>query len=180
MQVDFIPIQIIAAIMPIGYAVMAGRFIKGVPKKGGGKTIAGIGIIVGTFFAIGPIVNSLYMFIFNMPMFVDTLQFFYFDVMRIIGIPVIILLIFSTFSGTPLFVVLGGIAFMLFARLNAPLEIIANEGYTMLTGKTLPAIPLFTLTGFFLSESNAGKRFVQLFQSFSVGFPAGSPLWRYS
>jgi C4-dicarboxylate transporter, DctM subunit len=173
MRVGFIPVQIIAAIMPVGYAVMAGRFVKNVPKGGGGKLAAGLGLLAGTFFAIGPITNSLYMFIFNMPMFVDSLQFFYFDVMRIIGIPVIILLIAATFSGTPLFVVLGGIAFMLFARISAPLEIIANEGYTMLTGKTLPAIPLFTITGFFLSESNAGKRFVNLFQSFFGWLPGG-------
>jgi len=173
MRVGFIPVQIVAAIMPVGYAVMAGRFIKNVPKEGGGKLAAGFGILVGTFFAIGPITNLLYMFIFNMPVFVDSLQFFYFDVMRIIGIPVIILLIAATFSGTPLFVVLGGIAFILFARINAPLEIIANEGYTMLTGKTLPAIPLFTITGFFLSESNAGKRFVNLFQSFFGWLPGG-------
>ncbi len=173
MQVGFIPIQIVGAIMPIGYAVMAGRFIKGISADHGGKIIAGIGVILGTFFSLGPIINFLYVFIFNMPMFVDSLQFIYFDIMRIIGIPVIIILIISTFSGSPLFVVLGGIGFMLFARLNAPLEIIANEGYTMLTGKTLPAIPLFTLTGFFLSESKAGERFVALFQSFFGWLPGG-------
>lgn len=173
MRVGLIPIQLVAVIMPIGYAVMAGRFIRHTPAGGGKKLAAGLGILFGTFFSLGAIINFLFFFFFNLPMFFDTLLMFYQTVMQHIAIPAIIVLLVSMVSGTPLFIVLGGVAFMLFARLSAPVEIIANESYTMLIGKSLPAIPLFTLTGFFLSESNAGKRFVRLFQSFFGWIPGG-------
>lgn len=173
MRVGLIPIQLVAAIMPIGYAVMAGRFIRHTPAGGGKKLVAALGILFGTFFSLGAIINFLFFFFFNLPMFFDTLLMFYQTVMQYMAIPAIIVLLVSMISGTPLFIVLGGVAFMLFARLAAPLEIIANESYTMLIGKSLPAIPLFTLTGFFLSESNAGKRFVRLFQSFFGWIPGG-------
>jgi tripartite ATP-independent transporter DctM subunit len=173
MRVGLIPIQIVVGIMPVGYAVMAGRFIRNTPSGGGKKLIAGLGILFGTFFSLASIINFLFFFFFNLPMFFDTLLMFSQTVMQYIAIPAIIVLVVSMISGTPLFVVLGGVAFMLFARQAAPLEIIANESYTMLIGKSLPAIPLFTLTGFFLSESNAGKRFVNLFQSFFGWLPGG-------
>jgi tripartite ATP-independent transporter DctM subunit len=53
------------------------------------------------------------------------------------------------------------------------LEVIPNEAYTMLTGPAIPAIPLFTLVGFILSESKAGERLVRLFRVFFGWMPGG-------
>jgi C4-dicarboxylate transporter, DctM subunit len=53
------------------------------------------------------------------------------------------------------------------------LEVLPNEAYELLTGSSVPAIPLFTLTGFILSESRAGERLVRLFQSFLGGLSGG-------
>jgi tripartite ATP-independent transporter DctM subunit len=51
--------------------------------------------------------------------------------------------------------------------------VIPSEAYGMLTGYSLPAIPLFTFTGFILSESQAGKRLVRLFKAFVGWLPGG-------
>ncbi len=87
--------------------------------------------------------------------------------------PLIVLLIVSAFFGTPLFVVLGGCAYLLFARQALPLEVVPNQAYSMLTGFSMAAIPLFTVTGFLLSESKAGERLIRLFKAFFSWFPGG-------
>jgi tripartite ATP-independent transporter DctM subunit len=109
----------------------------------------------------------------NLPPFFDTLMGFFYSVSGGIAVPLVILTIAAALSGTPIFIVLGGIAYLLFARSGSPLEVIANESYTMLISSSLPAIPLFTLTGFILSESNAGTRFIRLFKAFFGWMPGG-------
>jgi tripartite ATP-independent transporter DctM subunit len=61
----------------------------------------------------------------------------------------------------------------MFSRDWGSLEVIPNEAYNLLTGSSVPAIPLFTLTGFILSESKAGERLVRLFRSILGGLPGG-------
>jgi len=48
--------------------------------------------------------------------------------------------------------------------------------YSLLTSHSIPAIPLFTFTGFLLSESKAGERIVRLFKAFFSWFPGGLAL----
>ncbi|MFC2146904.1 TRAP transporter large permease, partial [Acidobacteriota bacterium] len=61
----------------------------------------------------------------------------------------------------------------LFARVGEPLEIIPNEAYSMLISHSIPAIPLFTVAGFLLSESKAGERLVRFFKAVFAWFPGG-------
>jgi tripartite ATP-independent transporter DctM subunit len=65
------------------------------------------------------------------------------------------------------------VAYLLFVRAGGALEVIPSEAYGMLTGYSLPAIPLFTFAGFILSESQAGKRLVRLFKAFVGWLPGG-------
>ena len=90
-----------------------------------------------------------------------------------IALPIIIILIITAFLGMPIFVVLGGIAYTLFVRSGGSLEVITNEAYTMLIGHSIPAIPLFTMAGFILSESKSGERLVHLFRSWFGWLPGG-------
>jgi tripartite ATP-independent transporter DctM subunit len=85
----------------------------------------------------------------------------------------IFVLIAAAFLGLPIFTVLGGIGFLLFAKSGQPLEIIPNQAYAVLTGGAIPAIPLFAAVGFFLSESKAGERLVRFFQAVFGWFPGG-------
>ena len=88
-------------------------------------------------------------------------------------VPVLILLIAAAGFGAPLFVVLGGFAIVFFSATGGSFEVIPNEAYSMLISPTMPAIPLFTLAGFVLSESESGKRLVRLFQAFFGWLPGG-------
>ena len=105
--------------------------------------------------------------------FFDSLVPVYNQVCAKLATPLIIILIVSAIFGVPIFIVLGGLAYLLFARTAQPLEVIANEAYSLLTSHSIPAIPLFTFTGFILSESKAGERLVKLFKAFFSWFPGG-------
>jgi tripartite ATP-independent transporter DctM subunit len=151
--------------MPLGFGVMSFRFIfqKGLSRTG--RIIAAVGLIGGVILAIPPIVNIIYTITFDLPLFVDgMIDFYYLAAGKIIWI-LFIVLVGGTLFGIPLFIVLGGVAYILFAANWGALEVITNEAYTMLTNPSIPAIPLFTLTGFLLSESKAGERFINLFRS---------------
>ncbi len=87
--------------------------------------------------------------------------------------PMALALIGAALLGLPIFTVLGGIGYLLFAKGGLPLEIIPNQAYTVLTGNAIPAIPLFAAVGFFLSESKAGERMVRFFQAVFGWFPGG-------
>jgi C4-dicarboxylate transporter DctM subunit len=172
-KIGIFPIWLVGLVMVIGYAVMAVRFITEIPKKSWHRLIAASGLLLGTLVALEPIAKIIAIFFEELPPFIDSLIGFTNWVNGIIALPVIILLIIGAVFGAPLFVVLGGIAFMLFARVGEPLEIIPNEAYSMLTSHSIPAIPLFTVAGFLLSESKAGERLVRFFKAVFAWFPGG-------
>jgi tripartite ATP-independent transporter DctM subunit len=69
--------------------------------------------------------------------------------------------------------VIGGFSLLLMQGSGGALDVVANQIYTSLTGENIIAIPLFTLTGFFLSESKAGLRLVETFRAFFSWLPGG-------
>ena len=87
--------------------------------------------------------------------------------------PSIITLLISMTLGAPIFIVLGGVAAVLFFNSQGETTVIANEAYGMLSGPVIPTIPLFTLAGFILSESKAGERLVNFFQALFGWMPGG-------
>lgn len=167
------PTWLICMVMVLGFAVMAIRFINVIPAKSKGRLFAWMGIPLGFLLAFDPIINILTTFFGELPEFFTSIQEIYHSVTAFIAYPLIILLVVSAIFGTRIFIVLGGIAYMLFARTGQPLEIIPNEAYVLLTSHLIPAIPLFTVTGFILSESKAGERLVRLFKSLFAWFPGG-------
>ncbi len=167
------PTWLICMVMVLGFAVMAIRFIDVIPAKSKGRLFAWMGIPLGFLLAFDPIINILTTFFGELPEFFTSIQEIYHSVTAFIAYPLIILLVVSAIFGTRIFIVLGGIAYMLFARTAQPLEVIPNEAYVLLTSHLIPAIPLFTVTGFILSESKAGERLVRLFKSLVAWFPGG-------
>ena len=86
----------------------------------------------------------------------------------------IILLIFMAFLGLPLFLVLGGISYILFSQSGGYVDVIPLETYRILTDRNIAAIPLFTIAGYILSQSSAGKRYVEVFKSLFGWFRGGT------
>jgi len=75
------------------------------------------------------------------------------------------LLIAATLLGAPVFVALGGAALLLFWREGLPIASIPLDHYRLVVNPSLPAIPLFTLAGYFLAESGAPRRLVRVFHA---------------
>jgi C4-dicarboxylate transporter DctM subunit len=88
-------------------------------------------------------------------------------------VPIIVLIVLCAIAGMPIFIVLSGLALFLFYSSNGFIETVPNEIYVMLTGNLIPAIPLFTLAGFILTEGRAGRRFVNLFKALFGAVPGG-------
>jgi C4-dicarboxylate transporter, DctM subunit len=172
-KIAIFPLRWIVMVMPLGYLIMAFRFIAQIPHKPLAKIILALGLILGTLLALGAVANVSHILLPNAAKFFDSLIPVYDQLCFKLATPLIIVLIVSAIFGVPIFIVLGGLALLLFARAAQPLEGIANEAYSLLTNPLIPAIPLFTFTGFILSESKAGERLVKLFKAFFSWFPGG-------
>ncbi len=172
-KIGIFPLRWIVMIMPAGYALMAFRYSRQAPGKAWNKIIAALGFVFGTLLALGALANIAQVLFPSRANFINPLLPIYNLIGAHLSTPIIVILILSALSGVPIFVVLGGIGYMLFAHSAQPLEVIANEAYSLLTSHSIPAIPLFTFTGFLLSESKAGERFVRLFKAFFAWFPGG-------
>lgn len=83
-------------------------------------------------------------------------------------------LVAATVLGTPIFVALGGAALLLLLRNDAPIAAVAIDHYGLVTNPALPAIPLFTLAGYFMAEGGASRRLVRVFQALT-GWLRGGP-----
>ena len=82
-------------------------------------------------------------------------------------------LVVSALFGAPIFIVLGGTALMLFFADGVPIASIPVETYRIVVSPSIPAIPLFTLTGFIVAEGNASQRLVRLFRALFGWMPGG-------
>ncbi|NPV83940.1 MAG: TRAP transporter large permease subunit [Candidatus Aminicenantes bacterium] len=172
-KVGFIPRRLIGLVMVLGFIIMATRFITSIEprKKRGlwllialaGALLISSGLIPGVIRGLSGqeqgIVQNL----------VAPVQ----DLLATLAMPLIMVLIILAFFGMPVFVVLGGAGLLLMARSELPLEIVANQAYTVLTDYSIPAIPLFAAAGFFLSESRAGTRLVEFFRDAVGWLPGG-------
>ncbi len=150
LKVGFIKTQYVAFIMPVGFGIMALRFVAKAPRgiiyKFAAMSGACVPILLSTVLA--PQLPHL-------------------------AWPLGICLALSLAAGAPIFVVLGGIAQLYLLQSVGETATLANEAYTMLTGPTIPTIPLFALAGYLLSESKAGRRLVRLFQTTFGWMPGG-------
>jgi tripartite ATP-independent transporter DctM subunit len=160
-------------IMPLGYTVMAIRFAFWNRKNRNVQIFGLLGIISGFLLTIPPIVNIFSLLNPDLPLWMYDISDGFYAVIPYLTLPLVIVLIVGGLIGTPIFILLGGVAYVLFAGNWGALEVLPLEAYDLLTGKSIPAIPLFTFAGFILSESNSGKRLVGLFQSWFGWLPGG-------
>lgn len=148
--IGFFPVQYILYIMPFSFAVITARFIIHAPKGLPSKITAASGIVIAAL-----------------------IGFFLSQYGSVLLWPCAVLLLIAALFGAPIFIVMGGIAFILFFTAGGMAAVIPNEAYTMLTDPSIPALPLFTFAGFILSESKAGERLVNLFRASFGWMPGG-------
>lgn len=144
-----IPQWVSECIMPIALGLMAIRFISMAGESWKGRAIA-VAAIVATF-GLGLV-----------PQYVPALAW-----------PVAIFLVVAGLWGAPVFVVMGGLAMLLFLRQGSPIGAVSAEIYRLIASPTLPAIPLLTAAGYILAEAKSSARLVRLFQALFGSLPGG-------
>jgi tripartite ATP-independent transporter DctM subunit len=88
-------------------------------------------------------------------------------------VPGLAMLLTATVLGTPIFATLGGAALIFFWGDDLPIASIPLDHYRLVINPSLPAIPLFTLAGYFLAEGGASNRLVKVFQALVGRFRGG-------
>jgi tripartite ATP-independent transporter DctM subunit len=169
-RVGPIPELVFTIVMPIAYLTMAVRFALDIPGRVK-YALAPAALLAGCVCALPAIAKVLWGFEPPEPFFswVNAL----YDSAVILKVPVVLLLIVAALGGAPIFAAIAGIAMVLLQSLGGEPEAAPIQIFSALTDSDLVAIPLFTLTGFFLSESKAGERLVHFFRSFFSIIPGG-------
>jgi tripartite ATP-independent transporter DctM subunit len=158
--------------IPLGYLVMAFRFARLTPLKGKLKIIPYMAIVLGTILGI-PLIGLGIWGYELLPELIYDISDVYYVIAEYIKIPGAIFLIIAAFAGTPLFVVMGGMALLLIQASGGVTSNVAGQVYNGLTQDGILPIPLFTVAGFLLSESKAGERLVKAFRGLFGWFPGG-------
>jgi len=165
--------QAFALAVPLGFTVIALRMAFKLQNRRD-KIIAVAALLFGCFAALPAIAKIIWGIVPS-----DTPEPFFswinymYDAAKALDLPLIFLLIFAGLAGMPVFAVLGGIAMIMFQASGQEPDYIAQHLYSALTDTDIIAIPLFTLTGFFLSESKAGERLVRTFKKYFGWMPGG-------
>ena len=167
--VGFIPNLVFILAMPLAYGVMALRFSLQFPSKK--RIFPALAILLGSAAAFPAIIKVIWGI--NFPDSVYDMVILFSDILYGAQVPIILLLIAAALMGAPLFTVIAGIALVIIQAAGGESETVNNSVFSALTDTNIIAIPLFTLTGFILSESRAGERLVYSFRSFFSWIPGG-------
>src|SRR5207249_2615277 len=135
-----VPVWVAQLVLPVSFALIAVRLAWRV--GGRGRWATGLGLLLGVVLGQFPAILE------GRPVW-----------------PGMVLVIGATALGAPLFIALGGAAVLLFLAGGVPMAAVPVETYRLTVSPTLPAIPLFTLTGFLLSEGNSSKRLLRVFRA---------------
>ena len=146
----WIPIWVAEAIMPFGFAVMAARFILHASRRGPVRALVGL----------------------SLPAMILLPILFSGSASQLV-LPGLILLILAAVLGTPIFILLGGAALLLFWGDGVTVAAIPAETYRIVASPIFPTIPLLTLAGFILSEGHTSERLVRVFRAIFGWIPGG-------
>ncbi|MDR3304083.1 MAG: TRAP transporter large permease subunit [Treponema sp.] len=172
-MIGFIPDQVFALVMPVGFLAMALRFARLSPlwKRGATRFLPVLALLLGTVCALPSICKLIWGI--DMPDGAYALSDAFFSIAWYVKLPALLVLIVAALAGTPLFVVIGALALVMIQASGGEIDAVADEVYRGLTQNSIVSIPLFTLAGFFLSESKAGERLVVTFRSLFGWLPGG-------
>lgn len=85
----------------------------------------------------------------------------------------LVLLAVAFLVGTPVFVVMAGVAMTLFWRDATPIAAVPTNTFGLVTSATLPAVPLLTVAGYVLAEGGAARRLVRAYKGIFGWMPGG-------
>ncbi|MCL1993554.1 MAG: TRAP transporter large permease subunit [Spirochaetes bacterium] len=170
-RIGLVPVRAFALVIPVAFAVMAARFARRAVFTGWRRIIPPLVIVFATVLSFPVIAKIIWGF--DPPDAAWDILDIFFDASFYLRLPVAVLLILAAFGGTPLFVVIGALSLFLLHAAGGELDSIPSDIYSALTTSSIIALPLFTIAGFFLSESKAGERLVATFRSLFSWMPGG-------
>src|SRR5688572_15869501 len=145
-----IPVWIVVAFMPVGLLAIALRLIWTSVEHHRGRLVA-LGLVL---------------------MCIPTAMFSS-AAGENLQVPLLFLLAVATALGLPVFAALGGAALILFWGSGMPTSVIALDAYDLSASELLPALPLFSLTGYLMAEGHAGKRLMRMANAYVGWLPGG-------
>jgi C4-dicarboxylate transporter DctM subunit len=146
-----IPVWIAQLVIPIAFAVIAFRLAWRAGRGWAGRAAGFAGVIAGALIGQFPMVLE------GRPAW-----------------PALAVIALGTLLGGPLFALLGGAAVVLFMASGIPMAAVPVETYRLAVNPTLPAIPLFTLTGILLAEGRSSTRLLRVFRALVGWMPGGT------
>lgn len=172
-RVGPIPERVLLAIMPLAFLIMLVYFIRYsalTPRLKLGLALPAL--LFGLYLSAPALVDLSASF--SRPGLFDWLNGSLMAVYPYLNIVWALLLIVGALGGAPIFVVLAGLAFTFFTKEQIPISSIPTEPLRMLRDEMIPALPLFTICGYILSESKAGQRLINVFRQLFGWMPGGS------
>ena len=160
-----IPVWVVEIVMPVAFAAIALRLMWSAAEAWPGRAVAaaaialGIGLSVTGEGELGFLGGLSETVLAGRPAW-----------------PIVAVVLVAALLGAPIFVALGGAALVLFLADGVPAAAIPVETYRLSTSTTLAAVPLFTLTGFFLAEGRSSQRLIRLFSAFFGWIPGGTAI----
>jgi C4-dicarboxylate transporter DctM subunit len=86
---------------------------------------------------------------------------------------VALLVLVAALLGTPLYIIIGGLALLLFYNADISLQVMLVEWGTLADSPVLMAIPLFTFAGYLMANSNTPQRIVRVSKALLGWLPGG-------
>jgi C4-dicarboxylate transporter DctM subunit len=148
-----IPVWLAELPLPIGFALISARLAWFAAPSLGGRLGAALLAAAAVGVLRGAEIDPLWMLI-----------------------PALIVLAAGALLGAPIFAVLGGAGLFLLLVQGVPAAAVAVNHYSLVVNPSLPAIPMFTLAGYLLAESEAPRRLVAVFDSLFGRFRGGAAI----
>lgn len=145
-----LPTWTVLLVMPIGFVAVAARLLWTASDAWLGRALAALGLLIPVAFGWWEWLAT-------------------FDVVT----PGVAVILAATALGMPIYAAIGGATLLLLWYDMAPLASLTTETYRLAASPMLPAIPLFTVSGYLLAEGGASKRLLRLFESWVGWMPGG-------
>ncbi len=145
-----VPIWFVQLVLPLSFALIAWRLLRGAAETRTGRLVTAVVAAALVLIGLLPPVDP-----------------------ALLVLPALALLVIAAVLGAPIFTVLGGAALILFWGRRGPIASLALDHYRMVVNPSLPAIPLFTLAGYFLAEGGASRRLIRVFRALVGGIRGG-------
>jgi tripartite ATP-independent transporter DctM subunit len=150
-----VPVWVSTLAFPIAFTLIAARLAWRASPHWAGRAVAMLGIVAG---------------------YVAATQYQLFEGQALL--PWVIVIIVAGVLGAPIFALLGGIAMVAFFTDGSRPIVPLIKAYEELTSPSanLAAIPLFTLTGFFLAEGQSSTRLLRALRGLFGWMPGGTAI----